>query len=99
MKYCYASARTTKEIAAYLGISDSTYLRKSILENLVSVGCLIEMTIGRSKAFKQIQSLYASYKDMIEEMCSITLGTMGMVFVPGSAKSTLEGHCTYEIRT
>ena len=52
MKYCYASARTTKEIAAYPGISDSTYLRKIILENLVSVGCLIEMTIGRSKAFK-----------------------------------------------
>ena len=50
--YYYASARTTKEIAAYLGISDSSYLRKSILENLVSAGCLIEMTIGRSKAYK-----------------------------------------------
>ena len=50
--YCYATARTTKEIAAYLGISDSTYLRKSILENLVSAGCLIEMTISRSKAYK-----------------------------------------------
>ena len=50
--YCYASARTAKEIAAYLGISNSTYLRKSILENLVSAGCLIEMTIGRSKAYK-----------------------------------------------
>jgi len=50
--YCYATARTTKEIAAYLSISDSSYLRKSILENLVSAGCLIQMTIGRSKAYK-----------------------------------------------
>ena len=50
--YCYATARTTKEIAVYLGISDSSYLRKSILENLVSAGCLIQMTIGRAKAYK-----------------------------------------------
>ncbi len=50
--YCYATVRKTKEIAAYLGISDSTYLIKSILENLVSAGCLIEMTIGRAKAYK-----------------------------------------------
>ena len=41
-----------KEIAASLGISDSSYLRKNILGNLVSAGCLVEMTIGRSKAYK-----------------------------------------------
>ncbi len=45
-------AANHETIAAYLGISDSTYLRKSILENLVSAGCLIEMTISRSKAYK-----------------------------------------------
>lgn len=50
--YCYAAARTPKEIAANLGISDSSYLRKNILGNLVSAGCLVEMTIGRSKAYK-----------------------------------------------
>jgi hypothetical protein len=48
------------------------------------------------------ESQLAQGWDLGEEVpmkCSITLGTMGMVFVPGSAKSTLEGHCTYEIRT
>ena len=50
--YCYGAARTAKEIAAFLGISDSSYLRKNVLENLVSEGCLIEMKIGRGKAYK-----------------------------------------------
>ncbi len=50
--YCYAAARTVKEIAAHLGISDSSYLRKTVLENLVSADCLMELTIGRAKAYK-----------------------------------------------
>lgn len=50
--YCYASARSPKEIADYLGISDSSYMRKNILENLVSAGCLIKMARGRSKLYK-----------------------------------------------
>ncbi len=50
--YCYESARTVKEIAGCLGISDSSYLRKNILANLVSANCLFELTINGAKAYK-----------------------------------------------
>ena len=52
LSYCYQSARTPKEIAAYLGISNSSYLRKNILDHLVVAGNLIEMKLGRGKAYK-----------------------------------------------
>ena len=52
LEYCYAAPRTAKEIAAYLGISNSSYLRKNVLENLVSSDCLIEMKISKAKAYK-----------------------------------------------
>lgn len=42
LSYCYGNKRTTKEIATYLGISDSTFLRKNIIGNLVSQELLIE---------------------------------------------------------
>ena len=43
LSYCYNKARTVSEIAAYLKISVSTYLKKTVLENLVKEGYLVEM--------------------------------------------------------
>lgn len=42
--YCYYKRRTAKEIAEYLGITASTYFRKSILEYLVKNNFLIEFS-------------------------------------------------------
>ncbi|MBQ6502620.1 MAG: putative DNA binding domain-containing protein [Flexilinea sp.] len=42
LSYCYPAARKAQDIAEYLGISNSTYLRKNILQNLVDNG-LLEM--------------------------------------------------------
>lgn len=42
LSYCYMRARSVLEIARYLGISNSTYLRKQILDNLVKQNYLIK---------------------------------------------------------
>lgn len=52
LSFCYYKACKASEIAEYLGISDSTYLRKSILENLVKEGYLIEGKLSRAKNYK-----------------------------------------------
>ncbi|MBR0463121.1 MAG: putative DNA binding domain-containing protein [Clostridia bacterium] len=52
MSYCYGEAHTVKQIAAFLGISDSSYLRKKILGNLVETNCLIEVTVDGKKAYR-----------------------------------------------
>lgn len=36
LSFCYKRARKVAEIAAYLGMSDSTYLRNQVLENLTN---------------------------------------------------------------
>lgn len=41
LSLCYLKARKASEIAEYLGISDSTYLRKRILGNLEGKGYLV----------------------------------------------------------
>lgn len=46
--YCYAAARSTAEIANYLGVSNSTYLRKRVLENLVNNGYLKALRKGKT---------------------------------------------------
>ena len=38
LAYCYYRAHKVSEIAAYLGVRDSSYLRKKVLENLVQNG-------------------------------------------------------------
>lgn len=56
LKFCYISARKVSEIAAYLGISDSSYFRKNILENLAQQGYLLIEKIANAKAYRTAKS-------------------------------------------
>lgn len=49
LSYCYGEPRSVKEIATYLGLSDSSFLRKQILGNLVSQDFLVELDKGGKK--------------------------------------------------
>ena len=51
LAFCYKSARKASEIAAYLGISDSSYFRKQILENLVSQGYLLKSKVSGARVY------------------------------------------------
>lgn len=42
LSYCYHTARKAQDIAEHIGISNSTYLRKNILQNLVDNGLLLK---------------------------------------------------------
>ena len=46
LAFCYEKSRKAGEIAAYLGLSDSSYFRKTILENLVSQNYLVKAKIS-----------------------------------------------------
>ncbi|MCR5609473.1 MAG: putative DNA binding domain-containing protein [Lachnospiraceae bacterium] len=48
LAYCYCQKRKVSDIAKYIGKSDSTYLRKEILENLVKNGYLIKTKEARA---------------------------------------------------
>lgn len=52
LSFCYYQAHKVSEIANYLGISDSTYLRKQILGNLEEQGYLETSKISRAIYFK-----------------------------------------------
>ena len=52
LSYCYYQARKAGEIASFLGISDSSYYRKTILQNLVEQGYLIKVKAGRAFVYK-----------------------------------------------
>lgn len=52
LAFCYSKAHKVSEIAEYLGISDSTYLRKQILENLEGQGYLEKNKISRAIFYK-----------------------------------------------
>lgn len=52
LSYCYYNAHKVSEIAEILGISDSTYLRKQILENLEENGYLIKSKYSRASFYK-----------------------------------------------
>ena len=56
LEYCYEKPRNTAEIAEYLGVSNSSYLRKKVLENLVSNGLLKENKISRVKYYQTDRS-------------------------------------------
>lgn len=43
LAYCFASPKTTKEIAEYLGVTPSSYFRKSVIGRLVGEGYLLEI--------------------------------------------------------
>lgn len=52
LSFCYLKARKASEIADYLGISDSTYFRKQVLENLVENGYLEKNKVSRTAFYK-----------------------------------------------
>ena len=44
LTYCFNESKQAKEIAEYLGLKDSTYFRKNVLENLVQNGYLFKLS-------------------------------------------------------
>lgn len=52
LSFCYHQARKASEIAGVLGISDSSYFRSDILENLVSNGYLEKSKLSRAYYYK-----------------------------------------------
>jgi DNA-directed RNA polymerase specialized sigma subunit len=52
LSFCYFKARKVSEIAKYLGVSVSSYLRKNVLENLVKHQYLEKSKISRTTYFK-----------------------------------------------
>ena len=52
LAFCYYKAHKVSEIAEYLGVSDSTYLRKQVLGNLEKHSYLESSKISRAKYFK-----------------------------------------------
>ena len=57
LSYCYYQARKASEIAAYLGISDSTYFRKQVLDNLVQNEYLETGKVSRAMYYKTNQDM------------------------------------------
>lgn len=57
LSFCYYQAHKVSEIAEYLGISDSTYLRKQVLGNLKKQGYLESSKISRATYFKTNQGM------------------------------------------
>lgn len=52
LSFCYYQSHKVSEIAEYLGISDSSYLRKKVLGNLVANGYLEMNKVSRAKFYK-----------------------------------------------
>lgn len=52
LSFCYSKAHKVSEIAGHLGISDSTYLRKQILENMEKNGYLEKSKVSRATYYK-----------------------------------------------
>lgn len=52
LSYCYFKGHNAKEIADFLGISDSTYFRNTILKRLVNANYLASMKVGNSLMYK-----------------------------------------------
>lgn len=52
LSFCYFKAHKVSEIAEYLGISDSTYFRKQILDNLEKHGYLEKSKVSRAAFYK-----------------------------------------------
>jgi predicted HTH transcriptional regulator len=52
LSFCYLKAHKVAEIAEYLGISDSTYFRKQVLDNLEKNGYLERSKVSRAAFYK-----------------------------------------------
>lgn len=57
LSFCYYKAHRVSEIAQYLGVSDSTYLRKQVLGNLEKQGYLESSKIARAAYYKTNQDM------------------------------------------
>ncbi len=57
LSFCCFKAHKALEIAEYLGISDSTYLRKKVIDNLVEHGYLIKSKVSRAAFYKTNQDM------------------------------------------
>ena len=55
LSYCYNKARTASEISAHLGLSDSSYFRKKVLNNLCEKGYLEKSRISRAVYYKTVK--------------------------------------------
>lgn len=55
LSFCYNNAKTASEISEYLGMSDSSYFRRKVLNNLVENDYLIMSGEGRTKYYKTNQ--------------------------------------------
>ena len=56
LSFCFSNAKTAAEITMYLGVSDSTYFRNKILNNLVENEYLVISSEGRKKYYKTNQN-------------------------------------------
>lgn len=52
LSFCYYQAHKVSEIAEYLGVSDSIYFRKQVLENLLKNQYLIKSKASRAIYYK-----------------------------------------------
>ena len=52
LSFCYYKARKVLEIAEYLGVSNSTYLRRKVLQNLEANGYLEKSKVSRAVFYK-----------------------------------------------
>ena len=52
LSYCYNQARKAADIAEHLGVSNSSYLRSKMLNNLVEQGYLLTSQQARTKFYK-----------------------------------------------
>ena len=59
LSYCYNQARNAASIAAHLGISNSSYLRSKILNNLAEQGYLLASRQSRTKFYKTNRDMVA----------------------------------------
>lgn len=57
LAFCYSQAHKAAEIAEYLGVSDSTYFRKKVLENLEKQGYLLASKVSRASYYKTNREL------------------------------------------
>ncbi len=57
LAYCYLSARNANDIAKHIKVSNSSYLRKNIIDNLVKQNLLIQSTNSKSTYYKTNREL------------------------------------------
>ena len=60
LAYCYNQSRKVAEIAEYLGVSDSSYLRRQVIGNLEEHGYLTKSKVGRA-------NFYRTHRDAVSE--------------------------------